>query len=94
MKNKPAKIRFTTRKKQGARMIPVDFQKAQYIAPVCSYNTLVRLAEQTKWHGPLPLVHAIMSTRLVSNNSAYWPIFGLNTCVALPATPKKKEKKL
>ena len=44
-----------------------------------SYNTLLRLAEQHKWHGPLPLVHAIMSTRLVSNISACWPIYGLNT---------------
>ena len=44
-----------------------------------SYNTLARLAEQNKWHGPLALVRAIMSTRLVSNNSAYSPMYGLNT---------------
>ena len=44
-----------------------------------SYNSLVRLAEQSKCHGRLPLVNAIMSTILVSNYSSYWPIYGRNT---------------
>ena len=38
-----------------------------------SFNSLVRLAEQNKCHGRLPLVDAIMSTCLVSKYSAYWP---------------------
>ena len=38
---------------------------------------LVHLAEQNKRHGRLPLVDAIMSTRLASNYSTYWPIYGL-----------------
>ena len=40
---------------------------------------LVHLAEQNKRHGRLPLVDAIMSTRLASNYSTYWPIYGLKS---------------
>ena len=43
-----------------------------------SHDTLVRLAKQSKWHWPLALVDAIVPTRLVSNSSAYWPIYGMN----------------
>ena len=64
-------------------MIPVENTLVPRVSKShCSSTlagTLVRLAEQNKWHGPLPLVHAIMSTRLVSNNYAQWPIYGLDT---------------
>ena len=78
MKHNPAKFRFTTRNPWRAKYflgIPKTSTNCSSTLAGVSYNTLVRLAEQNKWHGPLPLVHAIMPTRLVSNNSAYWPIY-------------------
>ena len=42
-----------------------------------SKNRHVQLAEQSKRHGHLPLDDAIMSTRLASNYSVYWPFYGL-----------------
>ena len=86
---RPCQVSLHNWKKQGAKMIPV---KSIFFPRVpkssihwsstlegVSYNTLVLLAEQNKWHGPLALGHAIMSTRPVSNNSAYWPIYGRDT---------------
>ena len=43
------------------------------------FNTVVRVAEQNRWHGRRPLVDAIMSTCLLLKYSAYWPIYALNT---------------
>ena len=81
VKHNRAKCRLLTLKNQCSKMIPVQrnyflgFSKrpihcSRILAGV-SFSSLVRLAEQKKCYGRLPLVDAIMSTCLVSKYSAY-----------------------
>ena len=89
MKHNRAKRRFPTSKTKVRKWFPcsVNYSLGFSKSPIpcsstsagASFNSLVRLAEQNKCHGPFPLVDAIMSACLVSKSSAYWPIYGLNT---------------
>ena len=65
----------------SVKVVPPRFPKSSIhcssTLKCIAQNIHVQLTEHNKRHGRLPIIGAILSRRLASNYSTFWPIYGL-----------------